>query len=123
VLYHLGDNSCWRDRKESNLTIKEGTVVMVTERRRGERENVQIEASIILDQRELPGNLVSMSEYGAFVRVELNGNENVSESDTGRTVSLVMRDGATPIEKTGIICRYVEHRADKYLAIEFQSSP
>ena len=96
---------------------------MVTERRRGERENVRIETSIILDQRELPGNLISMSEYGAFVRVELNDNGKVSESDTGRTVSLIMGDGATPIRKTGIICRYVEHRADKYLAIEFQSSP
>jgi len=98
-------------------------VITVTERRRGERENVQIETSIILDQRELSGNLVSMSEYGAFVRVELNGDGKVSESDTGRTVSLVMRDGATPTGKTGIICRYVEHRADKYLAIEFRSSP
>ncbi len=95
---------------------------MVTERRRSERKNVQVETSIILDQRELSCNLVSISEYGAFVRVELNGNEKVSESDVGRTVSLVMRDGATPIGKTGIICRYVEHRSDKYLAIEFRPS-
>ncbi len=95
---------------------------MVDERRRGERKDVQIETSIILYQRELSGNLVSISEYGAFVRVALNDSEKVSESDTGRTVSLIMRDGATLTGKTGIISRYVEHRADKYLAIEFRSS-
>jgi hypothetical protein len=95
---------------------------MGTQRRRGERKDVQIETSIILDQRELSGNLVNISEYGAFVRVELNDNRKVSGSDAGRAVSLVMRDGATPIEKAGIICRYVEHRSDKYLAIEFRSS-
>lgn len=95
---------------------------MATERRRGERKDVQIETSIILDQRELSGNMVSISEYGAFVRVALNNNAKVSESDTGRTVSLVMRDGDTPTGKTGIICRYAEHGADKYLAIEFRPS-
>jgi hypothetical protein len=93
---------------------------MTDERRRSPRKDVALKTLVIIDQRELSGNIVNISEHGAFVRFDGGDDGEVSESDTGRAVSLVIRDENPAIPRQGSICRYIEYRSYKYLAINFE---
>lgn len=92
---------------------------MSDERRSEPRKEVNLKSSIILNQRELLGTIVNISEHGALVRFDLDSNGDVSESDTGREVSLVIEDGGSSGSREGNVCRYLEYRSYRYLAIYF----
>jgi hypothetical protein len=96
---------------------------MTDERRRVARTEVNSRSSIVLDQRRVPGNLVNVSAHGALFRVESNSNGEVSETDEGSVVSLVIEDGNGPEVKEGVVCRYLEYSSFKYLALSFTYLP
>jgi hypothetical protein len=91
---------------------------MGIERRRAPREEKDVWISVVVDQREMPANIANISRIGALLRIEAD-DCFLSESDIGKSVSLVMEAEESKIRHCGIICRYSEDGPRKYLAVDF----
>jgi hypothetical protein len=92
---------------------------MEGEKRKHERAESDLMASLVFDSREVSVNVGNLSAGGAFVQVRRDDNDKITLKDVGQSVLLRMKQYGSLVTKYGQICRCIEGSGSKSVAIMF----
>ncbi|HEX2966337.1 MAG TPA: PilZ domain-containing protein [Syntrophorhabdaceae bacterium] len=85
------------------------------------RKEQEVDARIVVSDREVDAELRNISTGGAFLAIPFKDKNKIGHEDVGAAVMFRLTSGSSHVNYKGSIVRYTEEENGAYVAVQFKN--